>query len=134
METDYLYQAQKSLDIADYLLTKTLPIVGSPKMLLAILEDIHLAHTHLLKHLTKIETPFPQLFKKFTTLSRFKVYQSHILKIKKLIDDHKNADVEFERNDKFIICLDNYKLEELCVEDVKRYLFKSRELLKLVVL
>jgi len=131
---NHLYQAQKSLDVADYLLTKTLPVVGSPKMLLAILEDIHLAHDHMLRYLSDSDVSFPELFKKFMTFSRFKQYQSLILGVKKIIDEHEDASVEFERKDKFIICLDDYNLEELTVEDVKGYLFKSRELLKLVTL
>ena len=130
---DHLFQAQKSLDIADYLLSKTFPIVGSAKMLLAILEDIHLSHLHILRYLFG-NLPFPKLLSSFSSQKRFSDFHSLVLQTRNIIDEHKLSDVEFERNDKFIICHNNTILEKLGVDDVKQYLFKSRKLLDLVTI
>lgn len=130
---DDLYQAQRFLDIADHLLTKTLPVVSTPKLLVSVIENIHLSHVHILRHVLDSSEDFPFLFQKFSSLSRFFSFHSLVFQVMRLLDEHRDSSVEFSRNEKFIICLENYDFEELGVENVKGYLFKSRQLLNLVL-
>jgi len=135
---DFKDKAINSFRVAVYVSTDTYPAVKEPKLLLAIVDDLFISMDYLMKAvLSKKDVDFDDQF-----ISLFMYFKSaakefgfddedfdHVFRIHKLIDDHKKSAVEFSRNDKFIICGDNYKLEPIGVEDVKGYIFKSRHLL-----
>ncbi len=135
---DLKLAALKSLDVADYLLNHTFPLVKEPKLLLAILENIHVAHVKVLEAILVSEDgsvdPSGNFFDLLSATGSFLDSESLSLikEVYSLIIDHKDAAVEFSRDEKFIICLDNYNLKLLGVEELKGYIFKSKRLLERV--
>ena len=135
----YLQKALRSLHVAEYMLTNTYPSVREPKLLLAIIDDLHISHINLIHAILKKEKKdtsddFIHTFSEFKSISKKYEFTDEdfdlIFKIKRILDEHKESKVEFARKDKFIICLDNYKMESIGVEDVKEYIFKSKHLLR----
>ncbi|MFC1723776.1 hypothetical protein ACFL0V_06555 [Nanoarchaeota archaeon] len=126
--------AIRSLRVAEYMLENTYPTVQDPKLLLAIIDDIFISLTHLMKHFIKNKKDIPSLFESFKAISKSHGFSDEdlnfILKMKKILQDHKDSKVEFTRKDKFIICLEHYKLEPIGVEEVKAYIFKAKYLLR----
>ena len=128
---------------ADHLLTQTYPIVNDPKLLIAVTNNIYLAITNMITSVLSYEKNkkinkkkkelFLSNFNEFKTkfADKYKLDDddlNFILKIKSLIDDHKNSPMEFPRKNKFIICLENYEIKELNLEDMKRYIKKTKNL------
>lgn len=136
---DYMLRALRSLHVAEYVMKNTYPTIREPKLLLAVLEDIHISHLNLIKAVLSknrhpIDGGFVHLFSVFKSLSIIHGFTDEdfdlVFRVHKILHDHENCDVEFPRKDKFIICLDGYRLEPVTVEDVNEYIFKSKHLLQ----
>jgi len=134
-------EAKKNIKIADHMLSVTYPLIKDPKLLLAIIENIFLAYTNAMNaivyydRLFKRIPPFQDSFE-----SRFNVFRQRCLikhnlprnfateiqELKDIITEHKNSPIEFSRNDKFVICSDNYRIKTISLNDIKNYIEKAK--------
>jgi hypothetical protein len=134
--------AWKKIQIADHMLTQTFPTVQDPKILLSVLESLFLAFTAyidaVLEHerVFKKVPPYPDSFdSKFNLFQRkvvpaYKIGREYIAlieKIKELLMWHRKSPIEFTRNDRIVICEEDYKMRTISVENVKEYIFKAKE-------
>jgi hypothetical protein len=134
-------QAKKNIIIADHMLIMTFPLVKDPKLLLAVVDNIHSALINTMSSLVEYERlfkrvpPFADTFQsKFNIfqgklVERYKInkeYSKLIQEIRDIIVEHKNSPIEFARNDKFVICSSNYRMRTLGVPEIKMYIAKTK--------
>ena len=135
-------QAKKRLQIADHMLTMTYPMVRDTRLLLAALDNIFLAFTNAMgsvlyyERLYKRVPLFPDNFEgKFSVFwdncaKRYKMDKKHLQamrQIKEIIVEHKKSPVEFSRQDKFIICSDDYKIKTISLDNLKEFLESAKQ-------
>ncbi len=133
--------AKKKISIADHMLTQTYPLVKDVRLLLTVLENVFLALSYSMSsvlhydRLFKKIPVFPDSFEgkfhifKARCVPRYnldKEYLSLIRDVKDIIVAHKKSPVEFVRNDRFIICSENYKMKTISVEELKKIISKSK--------
>jgi len=133
--------AKKKITIADHMLTQTYPLVKDAKLLLAVLENVFLALSYSMSSVLH----YDRLFKKINILPenfeakfhvfkdkcvpRYKIdkeYLNLVREIKEIIIAHKKSPVEFVRNDRFVICSENYRMKTVSVDQLKKYIAKSK--------
>ena len=134
-------KAQKSIKIADHILSVTYPLVKDPKLILAIIENIFLAYTNAMSailyydRLFKKIPPFNEAFEsKFNTFKARcvekynldKTYLIDMQDIKNTISEHKKSPIEFARKDKFVICSENYKMRAIGLNELSTYINKAK--------
>lgn len=133
--------ARKKITIADHMLTQTYPLVKDVKLLLPVLENTFLAlsyamssvlhYDRLYKHINVLPENFEAklyIFKE-KCVPRYKIdkeYLQLIREIKDIIMAHKKSPVEFVRNDRFVICSDNYRMKTISTDQLKKYIAKSK--------
>ncbi len=144
-------RARNNIRIADHMLTMTYPLVQDPKLLLAVLENIFLSLTNAMASVLYYERvfkrvpPFHDTFESKFSLFKAKIVPRNnidlghvrfIAEIKELVQERKEASVEFSRKGKFYIASDSYKMKSLGPNDLKKYLQKAKtvthELLQMV--
>jgi len=133
--------AKKKITIADHMLTQTYPLVKDAKLLLAVLENTFLAlsysmssvlhYDRLFKRINILPENFEGRFHIFKDkcVPRYKIdkeYLSLIREIKDIIIAHKKSPVEFVRNDRFVICSENYRMKTVSVDQLKKIIQKSK--------
>jgi hypothetical protein len=136
--------AIKHLQVADHMLYITYPVVKDNKLLMSITENIFLALTksmasvlyyeRLFKRVPPFHETFDSKFNLFETkiVRRYKIDEKFIRFIsvvKDIIQAHKNSQVEFSRPDKYVICVDNYKMKTITVDKLKDYIHLTKEFL-----
>lgn len=133
--------AKKKISIADHMLTQTYPLVKDAKLLLAVLDNIFLSLSYAMSSVLS----YDKLFKKISVFpenfeARFHVFKekcaprynidkehlSLIREIKDIIIAHKKSPVEFARNDRFVICSENYRMKTVSVDQLKKIIQKSK--------
>ncbi|MBC8500273.1 MAG: hypothetical protein ISS25_04710 [Nanoarchaeota archaeon] len=134
-------KAKKSIKVADHMLIMTFPLVKDPKLLLAVLENIFSAlinaMSSLLYHerLFKRIPPFQENYDAKFTMFRDKLVQRHDInkeslklmqEIREILLEHKNSPVEFSRGDRFVICSPTYRMKTISVNDIKKYIAKTK--------
>ena len=144
---DYLKKARKNLHVADYMLTQTYPLVKDTKLLLAVMENLFLAMSNTMDSLLFYERemksipPFHNSFEsrfntfKLKLVGKYgidKEYLNLIHDIKSLISSHKSSPVEFIRQDKFVICSEEYDLKSISVEQMRSFIQRSRSFIETV--
>jgi len=55
-----------------------------------------------------------------------KKYIKLISEIKDIIIEHKKSPVEFERNNKFVICSSTYRMRTISIDEIKKYITETR--------
>lgn len=139
-------EALKNYRMADHMLNVTYPLIKDTKILLGVTENLFLTLTQsmssILHHerLFKLVPSFNDNFEsKFHILhqkrSRYNMDQEFfdlMLELKDTILLHKKSPVEFRKNDRFIICTNNYKVKAITANQLKNYLKKTREFLNLM--
>ena len=144
-------QAQEKLKVADHLISTTYSLVKEPKLLVSVIENIYQALDLTVTALLEYEKNFksiPSYEKTFDDkieIFRRKVATKYdvssdtiefIVQLKKTVDEHKKASVEFSKKETFVISDNNYNMTTLKVEDVKKTLTKARhyvdELFKII--
>lgn len=133
--------AKKKIMIADHMLTQTYPLVKDVRLLLTVLENVFLALSYSMTsvlhydRLFKRINAFPENFEgrfyffRDKCVPRYKIdkeYLELIREIKDIIIAHKKSPVEFVRNDRFVICSENYRMKTVSVEQLKKYIAKSK--------
>jgi len=137
---DLVLEASKKLRLADHMTYVTYPLLKETKLLLSIIEsisksltislDAYLYYDHMYKRISYIPDNLREKLDIFERSSarRYNLqgYSKLILEINEILRKHKEAPVSFAKNDKLIICSQNYKIKTLEVEDAKNYLSKAK--------
>ena len=135
-----LEQSKKKLNIANHMLTMTYPIVKDAKLLLAVLEGTFLSLTNALGAILYYERLFKRIpsfqdnfDSKFNILKEIadkhqikKEHMEMIKEIKGIILQHKTSPVEFTRNDRLVICSDNYQMKQISYDNLKEYIANAK--------
>lgn len=135
-------EAGKKLSLADHMLFVTYPLVRDSKLLLAIMENIFLAHTHIMGSLLYYERMYKRISPFFDTFeSKYRLFSDKCVPryaidegylglmrdVKDILTAHKRSPMEFSRKDQFVICSEDYQLKVLKAEDIKTYVSKTKE-------
>lgn len=133
--------ASKKIQIADYMLTMTYPLVKDPKLLLSVVENIFLAYSYSISSLLHYERlfkripPFPDDFSSKLDMFMDRCVGKYgidsenmriIMDLREIIVAHKKSPVEFSRKDSFVICDGNYRLKTISPDIIKGYVGKAK--------
>ena len=133
--------AGKKLQIVDYMLTMTYPLVRDPKLLLSVAENLFLAYSYSISSLLHYERlfkripPFPEDFSSKLGMfadrcvGKYGIDSENIKVIrdlKEIIIAHKKSPVEFSRKDSFVICDGNYTFTTISPGIIKGYVEKAK--------
>lgn len=133
--------AKINIKNADHMVSVTYPLVKDTKLLLAIMENIFLGlnntmssllyYDKLFKRIPSFGENFDSKFNLFRArcTRRYRIdegYINLIQDVKSTIKEHKRSPVEFVKNDKFVICDNNYKMKTISVEELKEYIIKAK--------
>jgi hypothetical protein len=137
--------ARRKVTLADHMLTMTFPMVKDTKLLLIVLENVFLAMTNAMSSVLYYERLYKRvpaftdnfenkisLFKE-KCLGKFNFNPEHMKALrdmKELIVEHRKSPIEFVRNDRFIICSDNYVIKSVGVEQIKGYIAKAKDFIQ----
>jgi len=134
-------KAKKTIRIADHMLIMTFPMVKDPKLLLAVLEntfsslvssmDSLLFYERLFKRVPPFQDSFDSKFNLFRErlVERHNINKEYLNLIQELRDillAHKQSPVEFSRGDRFVICSSNYRMKTIGIDDLKKYIAKTK--------
>ncbi|MGV8086293.1 MAG: hypothetical protein ACP5N1_01555 [Candidatus Woesearchaeota archaeon] len=134
--------ALDKLSIADHLVGTTYSLVKEPKLLISVIEHIYNAFDITLTALLEYEKNFksiPNYKENFDTkieVFRRKIATKYdisdakinfIISLKKTLDEHKKASVEFTKKETFVISDNDYNIITLNVDDVKKTLVIAKK-------
>ena len=134
-------QSEEKLKIADHLIGTTYPLVREPKLLVSVIENISQSLDLAMASLLDYEKSFikiPSYSEDFE--SRLEVFRrkvatkygiendvlNFIVDLRRILDGHKKSSVEFTRKEKIVITDNNFNMETLAIEDVKKKLLKAK--------
>ncbi|MGV8140883.1 MAG: hypothetical protein ACP5NW_00415 [Candidatus Woesearchaeota archaeon] len=135
-------QALEKLKVADHLVGTTYSLVREPKLLVSVVENICQALELTMQALIENEKRFVNIpkyspdFNSIMELFRRKIatkYGIHsdvtnfIMDMKKTLDSHKKASVEFTKKETFVMSDNSYNLTTLNIDDVKKTLIQARK-------
>ena len=138
-------KARKKLKVADHMITMTYPLVRDTRLLMAVMENLFLALTNsmasvlyyerLFKRIPPFHDNFDSKYNMFRAkvVPRYKINMEHITmlnEIKDIIIQHKKSPVEFSRKDMFVIASDSYKLKTISVDQIRKYIARSKQFLE----
>jgi len=129
---------------ADHLTYVTYPLVNDLKLIPTILENINLALLSAMNAALEYEryykriAPLPENFD-----SRYMIFEDklinkyHIIKkeaqvirqINQILNNYKNAPIEFSRKDKFVICNHEYRMKTVSMPEIKEFLSQTRTII-----
>ena len=140
-------EAVKSLKKADHLTYMTLPLVKDNKLVLPILENIHLAMMQGMDALLEYERAYKRIsFLPNTFTGRYEIFRDKLInkynitkeearliwELKEMINAHKQSPVEFSRPGKFVICNENFRTRSVTIQELKQYILITKGFLKKV--
>jgi len=140
---EYLEQAEKIIETADHMVYVTYPLIKDKHLLLKILSEIKTAvakcinsilqYEYLYKRINLYSDPKANL-KTFREKSaqRYEINENEIkliLKLFELAEKHKKSSMEFVRKEKIVILSNNSEPSTLTLEQVKKFLVLSKNLL-----
>ena len=137
--------SEKKIRLADHILTQTYPLLKDAKLLISALENIFLSYTNSIGSLLHHERLFkriPQFQDTFE--SKWRIFLNYcvdkhdikqedinmIRHIKNIIVQHRKSPMEFVRDDRFVICSDDYKMETLGHEELRKMLTHAQSFVK----
>lgn len=138
-----LDSASKILKTADHMIYITFPLIKEKRLLIKILDEIHLAVLNVVNAILQHEYAYKRiaLYKdaraNFSTFrekcaQRFDISQDEILsiiEIFKVIEKHRKSPMEFVRKDKLVILSDNLHADTLTVDKLKEYITSAKSIL-----
>ncbi len=145
--TNIITRARKEIEIADHLMFVTFPLVSDIKFLLSITEHVISSSKLALEALLEYERyykriePFPNNFAVMLNAFKTKVYEryqfedKHLRLLNKLLDlSHfiEKSQMQFRRQEKFILTADPYDIKTLDKETVKRQLGIAKDFIERV--
>jgi len=134
--------SKKKIILADHILTQTYPLLKDPKLLLSALENVFLAYTNsvgsllyyerLFKRIPNFQETFDSKFRMFIEACslKYKVKQEDINTIKEIKDiivQHRKSPMEFAKDDRFVICSNNYSMKTVKLDDLKKMISNAKE-------
>lgn len=135
-----LKKAAYQLQLAEHLLEVTYPMIKDPKMLLSVLSNLEQTHNHLFEsvlpsNLVTAETNFISKLNSFEQLlAPHIVLDDGIIKTIKSVNDlkikHKESGVVFGTKDSYVICDENYHLDQLDALSIGEQLRNTKKLTK----
>ena len=139
---DNIFNAQKRVKTADYMLTMTYETVKEPKLLLTVLNTAFLASKEAMDAALYYERHFKRIppFNEDSFESKLDIFkrmlsQKYGMKLidfefihylKKVTKEHKKSAVEFGRKENFFIMDDDYKGETLNPKEVKEIILNAK--------
>lgn len=135
-------EAVRKFNLANHMITQTYPLVKDSRLLLAVVEHLMSSLEKSMLSLLYIERYYnriPSFGESFDSkfdafryhlVDKYRINRGYLLLIKDIqgiINAHKDSSVEFARKDKFVICTENYRMHEISVDKVKKYIVKSKE-------
>ena len=135
--------ARKRLAAADHILTQSYPLLQDPKLLLAVLSNLHSAIDAMIEALLEHEAREKRIPLVPTTPDARRSLFRQVLRLpsdlQRLVSDvhealrqHEASPVEFARKEAFVICDDQYSITALKPEALRRHVTRAKALLKLV--
>lgn len=127
--------------VADHMMNVTYKLVNDPKMLLAILERIHgaltlsiasiLHYERLYKRIPPFQENFSSMFNMFKArcTRRYNInieYITLIQEVSNILAQHRKSPVEFRKDDKFVICSEDYRLKIISIDHIKKFIEKAK--------
>lgn len=139
-----LNEAKKKIYVADHMLSNAFSLLKDPKILLAILDNVHecfskslsafLYHERLFKRIPAYaKNPESEL-----TMFKLKVYKKYGFddelittfdKIRDLLIAHNASPVEFSRKDSYVIASNKYDLKTITPEETKKFILDGKKFL-----
>jgi hypothetical protein len=136
-----LNEANKDLKFADHMINITYKLVNDPKMLLMIIQRLMNALTNTMNSILLYERHYKKIpiynetfdsiytiFKQRCT-RRYNLnpeYLKIIEEINIILKEHKKSPIIFSRENKLVICSDNYLLKTISIENIKNYINKAK--------
>jgi len=140
-------EANNTFKKADHLAYITYPVVKETKLLYIIVENLYAALMKGVEAVLCYERYYkriPPTIGGFNTelelfkdecIKRYNINRDCILlmtDLKKIIEARKRSPMEFTKNDKFVICSEDYKLKTLDIQKVKAYVDGTRTFIEKV--
>lgn len=134
-------EALRKLRSADHMLGTTYPLLKDPKLLLAVLENLHAAldlsvaalvhYERLWRRIPPFHDTFDMRLQIFSTqlARRLEVppeYMQLVSTVRELYQSHKRAPVEFARHNQYVMCSDHYSVKTLSERDLKAHVAKAK--------
>lgn len=129
---------------ADHFIYVTLPVVKDVKLITTALDNIHLALLHGMDAMLEYERYYRRVLPLVNNFDlRLDVFRKRVVgrygflsqdaefiaEIKALIDERKEASMEFTKSGKFVMCSENYRIKTISVEEIKKYLSTTKNFL-----
>ena len=139
--------AHQAFKTADHLAYITYPVVHEKKLLIVVLQNIHLCLSKALeallnyhayhKEISYVPHDFESRVHLFrsTLLKKYRLDPSFIdffLEIAEIMRHHQTSSIEFVRKDTFIMASENFRLKTITIEKVKSYLSQTKVFLETV--
>ncbi len=140
-------EANKSFQIADHLAYVTYPFVKDTRLIANITENLYnalinamnsiLHYDKLYKRIFSLPDNFELRFNLFKTRSapRYnldKLNLSIIRDLKMIVDARKRSSMEFTRKNQYYIAYNNFSMQSISLEKIKKYLSETRLLIEKV--
>lgn len=139
--------AKKKIYVADHMLSNAFTLLKDPKILLAIIDNVHecftkslsafLAHERLFKRIPSYSTN-PESEMNFFKIKIIKKYgfDEQLVetfdKVRDLLIAHGQAPVEFSRKDSYVIASNKYDLKTISPELTKQFIMDGKSFLSFV--
>lgn len=138
---EYIDLAIRKLKIAEHIAANTYPAVKNPRLLLSALENVFLAYDYAMNAVLEYERlggrvqeakkTFPARFSLFrrSCADRLGFDKQALLDfrdIRRILQEHKKSPLEFTRNNRMVICDNNYSMRIITYADVQSYLSSAR--------
>lgn len=131
----YLEAATRKLSVASHMLYVTFPVVKDSRLLVKILNELHLSAAGMINAVLEHEHSHRRIilhedkdlnFNTFRnkSASKFGISQEEILRVNEifyLIERHRKSPMEFVRQDRFVIMSDELDASILSIEKLKSY-------------
>ncbi len=139
-------KALANLKAADHILNVTYPLLKDTRLLLGVLDSIFLSVTNSMSAILRYELffkeipPFHDNFESKLTVfqqcaQKYSINTEYIKlmrEIKDIIVLHRKSKIEFRKQDRFIICSDDYAVTTVTANQLKDYIKKAKELFMLM--
>lgn len=147
-----LDRANRSLKTADHLAYVTYPLLKDTKLVVAILENIHIALTLSVEAMIEYDRTFKrimsippdfqsrlELFKR-SSAPRYNIEREHVAMISEIngiMETRKKGMMEFIKNDRLVVCGTDFRTKTVDIEkskayvnNAKRYMLKVNNILR----
>ncbi len=139
-----LKEAQDKMLQADHLTFMTYPQIQEPKLLALIVENINVIMLNCMDALLQYERMYKRIEptkKDFS--SELMILRNHcfrrygipdsigkaIFEVKSLAEKKKSCPVEFRKDDKYVLCRDDFKMDVLNIKNVRGYVSSAKQFL-----